>query len=208
LLIPAFAMARWTHQAGLQPQPLDRLPLPERLGEWRMLADEQLDAEALSIIRPDGHLLRSYQNGSEEALWLYVGYYTGRWGRGTAHVPEVCYPAQGWEVAGWKSLAVDLGAGEELHATLLEAERGGAEEVVIYWYQPAGRWSREGGTEQILRAWDAALGHPQYAFVRLSVRVRPGESAQADALLDFARSAAPAIRAMVEASGNPDASAR
>jgi hypothetical protein len=65
--------------------------------------------------------------------------------------------------------------------------------VVLYWFQPAGRWPGGAAVEQLLRIFDAIAGRPQYAFVRLSAPGRSDLEPTAD-LADFAARIAGSVR--------------
>jgi EpsI family protein len=123
--------------------------------------------------------------------------YGGRsgYGRG-AHDPEVCFPAQGWEILRSSSVVVPQRE-DRIHTKLLRAERLNREQAVLYWFQPARRWPKAGAFEEALRVLDAASGRPQYAFVRLS-SPRDGSGRSEADLMEFASALAPAIRAEVE----------
>jgi EpsI family protein len=192
---PGLLMGNWLVASATAAGAVDQPELPARVAEWIAAEDEQLDAEALAVIEPDAHVLRRYESEHDAPIWVYVGLYAGRagYGRG-AHDPEVCYPAQGWEIMESEpvSLAVADGA---LAGRRLTAQRDGRQEAVIYWFQPAGRWPRSGGLEQIWRVGDAVQGRSQYAFVRLSAPVVRGSVPD---LAAFARALAPDLRAAVE----------
>lgn len=198
-LVPALLMASWTI-GGTGPEPVSRLSLARHVGPWTATLDQQLSDEVWSIIEPDAHLFRLYEAPDRSPIWLYVGLYAGRTGSGkTAHDPEVCFPAQGWEILERRSAAVGLQSGETLQATLLEAHLGIRHQTVMYWFQPAERWPANSALEQLLRIHDAIAGRPQYAFVRFT-SASDGDESIAD-LTEFAAMIAPEIRIAVERSG-------
>jgi EpsI family protein len=160
------------------------------------------------MIEPDAYRMRLYEGEGRAPVWIYVGLYAGRAGSGkSAHVPEACYPAQGWETQSSESLELPLSGGEALVAQKLDFQRQSDREKVLYWFQPARRWPVGGALEQLLRVTDAVRGRPQYAFVRVSVR-SDGDPAQARDLEAFAAGIAPAVRDLVESVRQGSASAR
>jgi EpsI family protein len=197
LLLPALVLGRWMLAAGESvqvPEPL----LPAVVEPWSATRDEALGEEVLELIEPDAHLMRLYEADGRTPIWVYVGVYAGRAGTGkSAHVPEACYPAQGWEALSSESLDLHLASGEELTVQKLEFHREAAREKVLYWFQPAGRWPVGGALEQLLRVVDSVQGRPQYAFVRISVRL-DGDPAAARDLEAFTAEIAPAVRRLVE----------
>jgi EpsI family protein len=192
---PGLLMGNWLAASASGVAAVAHPELPARVGEWIAAEDEELDAEVLAVIEPDAHVMRRYETEHGGAIWVYVGLYAGRagYGRG-AHDPEVCYPAQGWEIMESEPVSVALADGE-LAARRLIAQRDGRQESVIYWFQPAGRWPRIGAAEQLWRVGDAVGGRSQYAFVRLSAPVVRGKAPD---LAAFARALAPDLRALVE----------
>jgi hypothetical protein len=87
---------------------------------------------------------------------------------------------------------------EELVVQELEVQQAAARERVLYWFQPARRWSSGLLPEELLRIGDAALGRPQHAFVRLSAPLGGGAEVESD-LIELAREAALAIRGQLDA---------
>ena len=180
---------------------LDRLP--DRLGALALAEEQELPADVLAMISPDAHALRLYADGNGGGVWAYLAFYSGTGAVG-AHDPQVCYPAQGWDIAALRSREVALADGKSLTGKLLAANLGGEQELVLYWFQPPGRWPRPALLELALRGLDALAGRSHYAFVRLSTRVSAQDAAQQSAaearLVDAARELAPAVRAAIDAS--------
>jgi len=200
LLVPALMLGRWSLGAG-EPQNVPPPSLPSRVGAWTATLEQTLDAEVLAQIEPDAYRIQRYEAPDRPPIWLYVGVYAGRAGSGKgAHDPEVCYPAQGWEIEYSQAAALSMEDGKDLHAQQLRFRRGLAREAVLYWFQPARRWPFSGGAEQLLRIRDALDGRPQYAFVRLSA---PSTGTPGSDLAEFAVEIAPAIRSLVDRVGTP-----
>jgi EpsI family protein len=205
LLLPGFVLAAWVRAASVDTGPLPPAFLPREMGPWVAAEDRRLEAEALEMVAPDAHLLRRYEAPGRSPVWIYLGLYARRGSyKKAAHDPEVCYPAQGWEVVGSRSVSIDLDGADPqiLRAKLLEAHHGLDREAVLYWFQPAGRWPAVGAVEEILRVGDAVNGTSQYAFVRLSTPYGDDASAAHD-LLEFARLLAPSVRARVDSLSAP-----
>ena len=152
----------------------------------------------LAIIEPDAYLMRRYEAPGRTPIWIYVGVYAGRAGYGKgAHDPEVCYPAQGWEIQHSRLLDVPVSDSGTLRTKLLDVHLETRSEAVLYWFQPAKRWPGRLALEELLRVFDAIAGRPQYAFVRLSGPSDISPTAATD-LAEFAAEIAPAIRTAVE----------
>lgn len=198
LLVPALVLGRWVLAAGAPLEPRGAL-LPAAVKGWTASRDETLARDVLEMIEPDAYQMRLYEAEGRTPIWVYVGVYAGRAGSGkSAHVPEACYPAQGWEVLDSEEVRLAPEDGGALVAQKLHFHRQADRETVVYWFQPAGRWPRGGGGEQLLHVLDAVRGWPQYAFVRISAASRSSPTAEAD-VEAFAAGVAPWIRRAVEA---------
>lgn len=198
-LVPALALARWQAAAGTGK--VETLPplLPDAIGPWAVVEEQRLSADHYAMLTPDAHVWRLYAAEGRAPIWAYVAVYLGRAGYAAgAHDPEVCYPAQGWEILGSRPCGVSIDRDERLPARLLHAHRGSAEQSVLYWFQPAGRWPAGGALEQLARILDAVAGRPQYAFVRLSAPTDARFDGEGD-LAEFAARIARPIRAALEA---------
>jgi EpsI family protein len=202
LLLPTLVLGRWLLVTSTSTPLVPTPSLPHQVGPWHTNAEGSLEAEALDLIEPDAYLMRGYEAPDRTPIWIYVGVYAGRAGYGKgAHDPEVCYPAQGWEILQSELFDVPLVGGDTLITRRLEAHLGLAKETVLYWFQPAGRWPAQAATEQLLRVLDAARGRPQYAFVRISGPTDGGPIAARD-LAEFAGEIAASIRVAVEEIGS------
>jgi EpsI family protein len=201
LLLPALLIARWS-LAVLAAEPHEAaIGLPRQLGAWVAGDDLELDAWSLEKAAPDSYLMRRYQRQGAAPVELYVGLYAGSTGFGRApHSPEGCYPAAGWEILGRASVDVPVVGGERLRARLLELQKDGREQVVLFWFQPPGRWPSEGIAEQLLRARDSVRGQPQFAFVRLAAPDM--DAGDRESLLELAGLIAEEIRGALERFGS------
>jgi EpsI family protein len=188
-----------TRSAAVHRFGLERIP--SQLGSLDLTSEEKLPADVLAQITPDAHTMRLYSEKGGAAIWAYLAFYSGT--GSSAHDPEVCYPAQGWDIATLRSREVTLADGKSLTGKLLAANMGNQEELVLYWFQPVGRWPARAPFELALRGLDALQGRSRYAFVRLSTRVSIDDPAQQSAaearLVDAARALAPSVRATVDA---------
>lgn len=198
LLLPTLVLGRWLLVTSMSTPLVPTLSLPHQVGPWHASAENQLEADVLALIEPDAYLMRRYEARDRTPIWLYVAVYAGRGSyRKGAHDPEVCYPAQGWEIMQSESFDVPLVDGDTLTTRRLEAHLELAKESVLYWFQPAKRWPAQAASEQLLRVLDAMRGRPQYAFVRISAPTDGGPTAVRD-LTEFAAEIAASVRAVVD----------
>lgn len=200
LLVPGLALARWMTSAGARGAEVRAPALEAQLGSWSYRQETQLSADHFAMLEPDAYLWRLYTAPSGGGIWVYAALYGGRAGYDAgAHDPEVCYPAQGWEILGARTASLPMPDGGRIVAKLLDAHQGAVSQKVLYWFQPAGRWPAAASLEQLARVGDAIAGRPQYAFVRLAATAEPGGGPRVEAeLLDLAARVAWPIRAALE----------
>jgi EpsI family protein len=151
---------------------------PRELAGLAWSGDSELDEVAFKEVAPSAYLMRSFSDGKTEAL-AYVAFYTGFSSSG-AHNPEVCYPAQGFDLGEVRDVAVELNDGSRLWAKIFRARQGAYEEVVLHWFQPLGRWPSTPYLEPWLRMLQAFGGRKAYAFVRVSVEIEVGAVTRAE----------------------------
>lgn len=192
--------ARVVDLRALTPHAYDARALPSELGAHRLLREQPLDAEVVSMLEPESYSMRLYADDRDSAVWVYFAIYSGTDSTG-AHDPAVCYPAQGWDASAPEEREIELPGGEQMAVRAMGATLGGKEERVLYWFQPAARWPVFTPREQLQRILDGFAGHSQYGFVRLSTQVT-GPTAEdrtrADAVLtELAVTLAPSVRQAV-----------
>jgi len=202
LLLPAGTLAAVMSGAGSTGVAFDAESLPRRVADLHVLHDITMEPDVIAMLDPVSYAFRVYapaqetEASSDATVGLYLAYYHGREGNG-AHDPNVCYPAQGWEVVAREPTRLVLENGEVMLATRLHARKGNDEEEVLYWFQPAHRWPSGDLAEVMLRFVDSVMGRPQYGFVRLSASSAP-DAAKAEDLARMAREIAPVVRAELE----------
>ena len=203
LVLPTLGLAAWSTNAPQTHDASRMLPkLPKKLGPWVYQAEHRLDPGEFDALQPDEYLMHRYEAPGRSPIWIYVAIYGGRssYGRG-AHDPQVCYPAQGWDILGSHGAEIALAQGESLNARLLDTRNGLREESVLFWFQPRGRWPARESAEHWIRVVDAIRGRPEYAFVRLSAP--SGRRDAAEHLLDFAERIAWPIRSALDHGESP-----
>jgi len=190
LPLATWALGGW---AAGGPLAFDAASAPTRIGAHWAEQDSPLEADVLAMLEPDSYVMRLYSAPAAPPVWLYLASYSGRATTG-AHDPAVCYPSNGWDLQGLRDRDVRLANGDVLSSRLLLASRSGREELVLYWFQPDGRWPHTAPHEQLLRAYDGFVGRPQYVFVRLSTQLDAGQAVGEELLTGFAREIAPWLR--------------
>lgn len=159
LMVAAFAAAQaWTPRTKLADS-RSRVVLesmfPRQFADWRV--DDRMPVQ---LVSPDQAavldkiynqtLSRTYVNPQGERVMLSVAY-GGDQSDGTrAHRPEVCYPAQGFEMLANARARLSFGeAGPTMEVRRLVARLGGRIEPITYWVT-VGEYTATSGTEQKL----------------------------------------------------------
>ena len=138
----------------------DRLPpvdletmFPKQFGGW--VADTRAPVQ---LVSPDTQatlskiysqtLSRTYLNDSGDRIMVSVAYGGDQSDASSAHRPEVCYPAQGFQVLSSAIDELDLGT-HRLRVRRLVAKQGERYEPITYWIV-VGELATVTGTEQKL----------------------------------------------------------
>lgn len=127
--------------------------LPKRFGDWRV--DENIpvvlpspDVERVLNMIYSQTLARTYVNSQGQRIMLSIAY-GGDQSDGTrAHRPEVCYPAQGFQIRANRKAEYTIN-GATLGVRQLVAQLGGRVEPISYWIM-VGEHVALSGTEQKL----------------------------------------------------------
>ena len=126
---------------------------PKTFGEWTV--DERMPVQ---LISPDTQamlnkiynqtLSRTYVNPKGERIMLSVAYGGDQSDATRAHRPEVCYPAQGFQITERSQDEIDLGD-RKLRVQQLVSKLGARNEPISYWITVGDRITLT-GTEQKL----------------------------------------------------------
>ena len=118
-----------------QPNFLESM-VPSRFGDWRKLdepaqiVDPATEKKLKEIYRET--LARTYVNASGDTVMLSMARSGNQIGIQQAHVPDVCYPAQGFEIGSVDDVELPTAYGL-IPARRLTASRGPRHEPVTYW---------------------------------------------------------------------------
>lgn len=126
---------------------------PRSFGDWTVDAHMPVqlispDTQAVLDKIYNQTLSRTYVNRQGERIMLSVAYGGDQSDATRAHRPEVCYPAQGFQILSGRDGAIDLG-GQKLRVRHLLSRLGGRVEPISYWIMVGNRVTLS-GTEQKL----------------------------------------------------------
>lgn len=186
LMLAAFAGAQaWrptSRLADTRPKVELETMFPKAFGDWRV--DDRMPVQ---LVSPDTQamlsklynqtLSRTYINAKGERIMLSVAY-GGDQSDGTrAHRPEVCYPAQGFQMFGNRSEVLDIGD-RRLRVRQLMSRLGGRIEPITYWITVGERIALSGTEQKLMQLSYSMRGVvPDGMLVRVSNIDADGDSA-------------------------------
>lgn len=110
---------------------------PATFGNWRLdtslvplAPNPALESELAQVYTAT--LARTYVSSTGQRIMLSVAYGKDQRGEGRAHYPEVCYPAQGFQIRSQFRSTVDV-AGRQIPGVRLVAQNGSRLEPITYW---------------------------------------------------------------------------
>ena len=141
LMVLAFAGAHaWTpteHLADSRPKVELEVMFPKSFGDWKV--DDRMPVQ---LVSPDQAavlnriynetLSRTYINSRGERIMLAVAYGGDQSDATRAHRPEVCYPAQGFQILSSEKTTVNTPF-HPVHVQRLVAKSGARIEPITYW---------------------------------------------------------------------------
>jgi EpsI family protein len=136
-------VAVYTHfLADVQAVPLKRSlsSIPPAAGDWQG-ASERMTDEIRAATGVEDYLLRDYRKPGSPAVNVYVGYYEKQQEGDQAHSPKHCLPGSGWNPVQNDEVVIPTPGfnGGSTRANRYLIEKGGQQELVLYWYQGRGR---------------------------------------------------------------------
>ena len=184
-----------THLSDVLGKPDLEKIFPAEFGDWRVdarsamvLPSPQTQALLNSIYNQT--LSRTYINSKGNHIMLSVAYGGDQSDATRAHLPEVCYPAQGFQISHRSKSQLEL-AGRVVNTTLLMSKFGQRNEPITYWLVVGDRVALS-RTEQKLTQFRLGLQGliPDGMLVRVS-NIDPdmsrGHKLQADFLAEMAQ---------------------
>lgn len=149
-----------TSMADLRP-PIDlENMVPRQFGEWRELtgmAMQLVDPEAQTLVDKlySQTLSRTYVNRDGYRIMVSIAYGKDQSDALQVHKPEVCYPAQGFQLSEAQRLTLDI-PDRRLPATRLMTKMGQRWEPVTYWIVLGDQVTR-GGLDKKLKEMGYSL---------------------------------------------------
>jgi EpsI family protein len=87
----------------------------------------------------DTRLLRVYRKGDGPPVILYVGFFGELATILDVHTPELCYPAEGWEILRSGKSSAGSFRGRQIQAKEILVDKAGNRRLVVWWYNAGSR---------------------------------------------------------------------
>ncbi len=175
-----------------KPQPLAR-PLESisnSLDGWTGFPGPDLPQDIQGVLKATNFLSRVYERDGK-TIELFVAFYAEQRAGESMHSPQVCLPANGWEIGEYGSEQVVAGS-EHHKVNRYIVQKGLDRMTVLYWYQSRSGIIANEYLGKALLIKDALLdGTAAGSIVRLTFRDRPGAIPEAVA---FAGHVIPEVR--------------
>lgn len=114
------------------PPPLDEFPL--QVDDWTGVTD-RFSSGGIPALDIDDWELRRYHKASGDFVWFYMGFLNRQTSQRNHHSPQLCYPAQGWEIQQRGLHPIPLPTGDKIEINQLVLQKGVEKRVVLYWFQ-------------------------------------------------------------------------
>jgi EpsI family protein len=171
--------------------------LPYAVGGWQGVDDGSLDRATAAQLGADEYVTRTYSNGDQAPVGLYVAYYASQRPGVSIHSPLHCLPGTGWEALDVATMTVPAGgaaggSGGNIRRLIMRKNLDRA--VVMYWYQLHGRMvANEVKSKLYLLGDSLRLRRSDAALVRIVVPVGGEPDAAAARGLSFVRELLPQL---------------
>jgi len=132
-------------------QPLSGFPV--EIGDWKFARKSFFSAPVIEMLGVADYISYDYAEGNGGWLNLYISYFTAVGVTGGYHSPQNCLPGGGWNIASVEDVALAMGG--QIKKVLVQ--KGGEQQVVLYWFQNRGRIIASEYWEKIYLVLDAVF---------------------------------------------------
>ena len=168
----AVAMRPKARASGQEPSIVLEAVIPKQFGDWREVP------QAAVVINPQTQelldklysqtLSRTYVNGKGYNVMLSLAYGDDQRGGLQAHMPEVCYPAQGFKVESVAERTIDTRWGA-IPGKRVVASLGARSEPITYWFAMGDRAVRSTWEKRVVEVRFGLTGQvPEGLLFRVS----------------------------------------
>lgn len=156
--------------------------------------EEPLDRSFLETLQAREVVFRTYETGTAEPVWLFMGYFDRQKEGSQVHSPKHCYPGSGWNIEDERAAPSPWGGGS---VRSLVVNDGFERRLVYYWFQTADGYLDGVLPLKLYLTKNAVLRKPQdVVFIRISTVLEPDRRAAARRLEPVAVSVRDAVGAL------------
>jgi EpsI family protein len=150
-------------------QPLSGFPV--EIGDWKFARKSFFSAPVIDMLGVADYISYDYSEEGGGLLNLYISYFTAVGVTGGYHSPQNCLPGGGWNIASVEDMP--LARGGEIKKVVVQ--KGGEQQVVLYWFQNRGRIIASEYWEKIYLVLDAVFKQRRDgSFIRIIGQVPKG----------------------------------
>jgi EpsI family protein len=132
LLFLAFLGLRFFSQKPSTSLSVRLQEFPLRVGGWEG-TESRLEPRIVTMLGLDDWILRLYRHPSGALVWFYIGFLQhATLGH---HSPQVCYPAQGWELLQKGLQPINVSGEQRISINRLLVTKDLERQLILYWYQ-------------------------------------------------------------------------
>lgn len=133
--------------------------IPRETGGWKG-RDMMVDESAFTILTRDADawLVREYAGKGKELVWLSLVTTRDQRKLFRVHIPEICYPAQGWTILDRSASELRVDGHGTIRAIKLVAHKGSVRTLVLYWFTSNRRYVSNTFLHRLLLVWDGIVG--------------------------------------------------
>ena len=174
-----------SHAESIAPrQPLRGFPYT--LGVWRG-EEHPIQEQIVQAVGVSDYLNRTYIDGTNESIQLYIGYYASQRTGDTIHSPKNCLPGAGWDPIHSGYATILLPSGRQIVVNEYVIQRDMDKQLVFYWYQGRGRVIASEYSGKFWMMADAVYrNRTDGALIRLNTPLNDGEVKARARLVMFA----------------------
>lgn len=157
------------------------------VGEYR-LGDEEyevepMDSRFLDLLGAREVSFRTYVEGGEDRVWVFLGYFDRQKEGSQVHSPKHCYPGSGWNIIDESTVSAPWGQGK---IKRLIVSNGTEDRLVYYWFQTSDRIVNDVFALKYHLTRRAILRHPQdVVFARISTEWHSGTNTAEELLKHY-----------------------
>ena len=177
-------------EAGLRRPPANALNIPETIGPYKRLGEDQpIDERVKEVLETSMIMQRTYMSPRGLPINLSIVYAGAS--RRSLHFPQVCLVGAGYEIREQETIPI----GFDFDATRLILAKGHEQQAVIYWFKTSDNFTGNFFLNSFYWAKEQIVfGAPTSAMIKLSANINDSNQELVFSILeDFASKLGPVL---------------